>query len=70
MKRKKNETAALEGKDPLAHLDMDNVASVTECTGLIPAAPACDDEVDAYAEICSIPHPKQMDGSPKKPYGE
>ena len=59
VKRKKNGTADAQSVDPLAHSDIDNVASVTECTGLIPSAPISDDEVDAYAEICTIPHPKQ-----------
>ena len=59
VRRKKNDAAALQNKDPLAHLDIDNVASATDCTGLIPSAPINDEEVDAYAEICPIPHPKQ-----------
>lgn len=31
--------------------DLFSVASATECTGLIPAAPADEPEVDSYSEI-------------------
>ncbi|MGI5966328.1 MULTISPECIES: hypothetical protein [Anaerotruncus] len=35
--------------------DLFSVASATECTGLIPAAPADEPEVDSYSEIYDIP---------------
>ena len=31
------------------------VASTTECTGLIPAAPASPSEVDSYSDIYDVP---------------
>lgn len=42
------------------------VASSMECTGLIPAAPESNAEVDSYSEIYDIP----LSGSPSKPAGE
>ena len=34
----------------------DNVASSTECTGLIQSMPITEDEVEEYADICEIPN--------------
>ncbi len=32
-----------------------DIASITECTGMIPTPPLNDDEVDNYADIYSVP---------------
>ena len=39
--------------------DTNMVASSMECTGLIPAAPANQEEIDSYAEIYGVPQPKK-----------
>lgn len=38
--------------------DTDNVASATECTGLIPTPPITKEEAESYTEIYSIPQPE------------
>lgn len=38
--------------------DGDNVASATECTGLIPTPPLSEEEAESYTEIYNIPQPK------------
>lgn len=35
----------------------DNVASTTECTGLIPAPPVSESEAESYTDLYSIPKP-------------
>lgn len=49
-------------------LNAENVASATECTGLIPSAPADEHEMDSYASLYSIPNTKKPDqkGKPKQ----
>jgi hypothetical protein len=37
------------------------VTSTQDCTGLIPASPATDDEADAYTELHDIPDVKKKD---------
>ncbi len=39
-------------------LNSENVASATECTGLIPSAPLNEDEMDSYANLYSVPKVK------------
>lgn len=39
-------------------IDSDNVASATECTGLIPTPPISEEEAESYTEIYNIPQPK------------
>ncbi len=34
--------------------DLENVASITECTGLIPSALKDEEEADAYGDLYSI----------------
>jgi hypothetical protein len=36
------------------HYDLENVASITECTGLIPSALKDEEEADAYGDLYSI----------------
>ncbi len=36
--------------------DVDMVASATEYTGLIPSLPLSEDEVEAYADIYTMPY--------------
>ena len=38
--------------------DSDNVASATECTGLIPPPPISEEEAESYTEIYNIPQPE------------
>lgn len=38
--------------------DSDNVASATECTGLIPTPPISEEEAESYTEIYNIPQPE------------
>ncbi len=42
-------------EDPLE--EMMDVASATECTGLIPAPPANEAEAESYTELYPIPQP-------------
>jgi len=51
-KRKKNGNA---GYDEYTLTSNDTVASSTECTGLIPALPVSDDDLQSYSEIYNIP---------------
>lgn len=37
--------------------DMGSIASASDCTGLIPAAPANEAEAESYAELYNIPEP-------------
>ncbi len=37
--------------------DCDNVASITECTGLIPTPPVNEEEAEAYTDLYTIPKP-------------
>ena len=46
------------------YMDLTNVVSSTECTGLIQGFPQDDNEIDAYTEICDIPKPEKP--KPKK----
>ena len=40
------------GEEPI--YDLDKVASITECTGLIPSALQDEEEADAYGDLYSI----------------
>ncbi len=37
-----------------------SVASITECTGLIPSAPASGAEADSYSDIYDVPWPRRL----------
>lgn len=39
-------------------IDSENVASATECTGLIPTPPISEEEAESYTKIYNIPQPK------------
>lgn len=39
-------------------LDLDTVASVTECTGLIPTPPANEAEAESYTDLYAVPKPE------------
>ncbi len=55
-KKKKRWEFPLYDEDRVSNiLNSDNVASATECTGLIPSAPINEDEMDSYASLYSIP---------------
>lgn len=45
-------------------LDLNTVASSTECTGLIPSAPATDEEAESYMDIYEIPKPSPEQSTP------
>lgn len=48
----------LEKEDEFDELmDIDNVASTTECTGLMPTPPASPEQAQAYTDIYAIPQP-------------
>ncbi len=55
MKKDKKKHAPELDEDNFVSLD---IASSTECTGMIPGPPLDDAEVDAYAEIYSVPQQK------------
>ncbi len=42
------------------------VASATECTGLMPAAPASAQDAEAYRDICGIPVSGNIGGKSEK----
>lgn len=46
--------------DPLFEQEFP-VASSMECTGLIPAAPSTESEVDSYSSLYDIPLPKESE---------
>lgn len=39
--------------------DIDQVASATECTGLIPTPPLSEEEAESYTDIYTIPKPEK-----------
>ncbi len=41
--------------------DIENVASITECTGLIPSALKDEEEADSYQDLYSIHKQKPVD---------
>lgn len=64
MKQQKNgeaEKRRPEPDDGVSFLGEDNVASSTECTGLIPTPPEDESEARSYADMYTIPPP-----APKK----
>ena len=40
------------------YFDLDDIASATECTGLIPTPPVSEAEAEAYTELSPIPKPE------------
>jgi hypothetical protein len=39
--------------------DLDDIASATECTGLIPTPPESEAEAESYTQLYSIPKPQE-----------
>lgn len=48
-------------KDQEHRYDADTIASITECTGLIPAAVTDDEKAEAYEELYPIHRQKPID---------
>ena len=48
----------LQLQDEDSFFDSESVVPATECTGLIQAPPASEDEAKAYTEICDVPKPE------------
>ena len=56
MNDKKNQSLPYDAEDEEElYREMLKVASANECTGMIPAAPASQPEVDSYSEIYDVP---------------
>ena len=53
MKKQKNK------KEKIVYPDISNVASSSECTGLMPNIPQNDDEYDSYQEMYDMEIPKK-----------
>lgn len=50
---------AVNNRDPLSNppmVEMENLATATECTGLIPAAVETEDQAEDYAQMMAV-HP-------------
>lgn len=56
MSRKRRAKPGLPANDPL--LSIQQAASMTECTGILPAQPATPDEMRNVAELGAIHPPK------------
>lgn len=41
------------------YFDLDDVASMTECTGLIPTPPESEAEAESYTDLYPIPRPQK-----------
>lgn len=62
--KKKNEPilgpAERENPDGTEAFSLTNAASAAECTGLIQVPPACEEQLENYAEVCSFAQPKAI----------
>lgn len=58
MGKKKKDIYNIEFQD--AFDNQRNVASSTDCTGLIPSPPINDEESDSYTDLNSIPKPRDF----------
>ncbi len=53
-------------KDDASFLEDSTVASANECTGLMPSAPATEDEAEEYQDLYAVPAPPQWQDDGKK----
>ena len=58
--------AELESKDGEPVFDLTNAACATECTGLIPGPPECEDELENYADVYSFAQPRALRPNDRK----
>lgn len=64
MKKPKQKIAYHEHDDPEMSPDLSNVASASECTGLMHRSPQNEAEWDSYQELSSMAIPKKEDMKP------
>ncbi len=53
------EEPKLKLKDDVSFMEEQPVASTMECTGLMPSLPNTEDEAESYADLYSVPAPRQ-----------